>query len=335
MRSFCLIIFLSFLSLFNSAYADIERRASVDIGSGGTKLAIADVELETNQIVEILYEKSFSVPYQASLDQSVDRVFDEETKDLGLRTMVQIKEITDFYGVERIVAIATSAFRKAKNGQEFVKELEEASQISIRIISQMEEAEIAFFSAIAAGGYDPQETVVWDIGTGSFQIMALDDEGELVVHMGEDMGSVAFKSYIIENIQDHDLQEVASPNPISEEDLQEADAYARAFGRKAQKVIKEKIRSSSRKVVGIGRLFYNSIFPVASDGEVINRNGLRSFIDSSLNKTDAELNNPFAHVDVSNCVLTLAIMKALQIHEVIPIETTSTRGILVYPAYWN
>ena len=48
--------------------AAIERRAAIDIGSGGTKVAIADVDTESNQIVEILLDKSFSVPYQASLD---------------------------------------------------------------------------------------------------------------------------------------------------------------------------------------------------------------------------------------------------------------------------
>ncbi len=67
---------------------------------------------------------------------------------------------------------------------------------------------------------------------------------------------------------------------------------------------------------------------------MITRKGLRTYIEVSLNKTDAELNNPFAHVDVTNCILTLAIMKALHIHEIHPVEATTTRGMLVSPNYW-
>lgn len=70
-------------------------------------------------------------------------------------------------------------------------------------------------------------------------------------------------------------------------------------------------------VLGIGRLFYHSIRPTASEDNIITRKALRNFINESLNKTEEELNNPFAHVDVSNCILTLVIMKALHIHAIV------------------
>lgn len=98
-------------------------------------------------------------------------------------------------------------------------------------------------------------------------------------------------------------------------------------------MIKQKIQDTPT-IIGIGRLFYHSVRPLASEGDVITRNGLRKYIESSLNKTDEELNNPFAHVDVSNCILTLAMMKSLHIQEIKPIETTSTHGLLVSPDYW-
>jgi exopolyphosphatase/guanosine-5'-triphosphate,3'-diphosphate pyrophosphatase len=151
--------------------------------------------------------------------------------------------------------------------------------------------------------------------------------------MGEQMGSVAFKNYIVDAIQENDVEDTLSPNPMSEEDLKAADRYARAFARKAYPVIKQKIQAQGA-VIGIGRLFYHSIRPLASEDGVITRKGLRRFIEDSLNKTDEELNNPFAHVDVSNCILTLAIMKALHIQKIRPTETTTTRGLLVSPTYW-
>lgn len=321
------------ISAFTQMNANIERRAAIDIGSGGTKVTIGDIDTETNQIVHVVLDASFPVPYQASLDKSVDGIFDMKTKELGLKTFREIKKITDHHQVEKIVAIATSAFRKANNSKGFIVEIEKQTKIRVLIIPQREEGEIAFFSALASGTCNPEEAVVWDIGTGSLQMTTANTSDGLTVYMGEQMGSVAFKNYIIDAIQENDIEDITSPNPISEKDLKAADSYARAFARKAYPIIKEKIQAQST-VIGIGRLFYHSIRPIASEGDVINRSALRKFIENSLNKTDEELNNPFAHVDVSNCILTLAIMKALHIQEILPIETTTTKGLLVSPSYW-
>ncbi len=332
MKQLCLII-LFVLSTLTEAGADIERRAAIDIGSGGTKVTVADVDTETNQIVQIVLDMSFSVPYQASLDKSLDGTFDQETKALGLKTFKEIREIADQYQVQKIVAIATSAFRKANNSKVFILEIEKEADIKVQIIPQREEGEIAFFSALASGEFNPEGAVVWDIGTGSLQITTANTSDGLTVYMGEQMGSVAFKNYIISAVQENDIEDTISPNPISEEDLKTADIYARAFARKAYPIIKQKIQDQ-HTVIGIGRLFYHSIRPLAAEGDVITRKGLRKFIENSLNKTDGELNNPFAHVDVTNCILTLAIMKALHIQEILPVETTTTRGLLISPAYW-
>lgn len=332
MKRFYLII-LFLISACSHVNADVERRAAIDIGSGGTKVAIADIDTETNQILQIVLDTSFPVPYQASLDKSADGTFDQETKELGIQVFKEIKEITDEYQVQKIVAIATSAFRKANNSKAFITEIEKQTNIHVQIIPQREEGEIAFFSALASGEFNPKEAIVWDIGTGSLQMTTANDNEGLTVYMGEQMGSVAFKNYIVDAIQENDIEDTLSPNPISEEDLKAADSYARAFGRKAYPIIKEKIQAQGT-VIGIGRLFYNSIRPLASEGDVITRSGLRNFIENSLNKTDEELHNPYAHVDVSNCILTLAIMKALHIQEIRPIETTTTRGLLVSPSYW-
>ena len=100
MKNFYLVI-LFVISAFTQVNADVERRAAIDIGSGGTKVAIADVDTETNQIVQIVLDTSFPVPYQASLDKSADGTFDVKTKELGLKTFKEIKEIADQYQVQK------------------------------------------------------------------------------------------------------------------------------------------------------------------------------------------------------------------------------------------
>lgn len=78
----------------------IERRAAVDVGSGSTKVTIADVDATNQKIISIVFEDSFPVPYQTSLESSYDGSFDESIRDLGMRTFHQIKEITEDYQVQ-------------------------------------------------------------------------------------------------------------------------------------------------------------------------------------------------------------------------------------------
>ena len=322
------------VSLATFANAGIERRAAVDVGSGGTKVTIADVDMETNRIIQIVEDLSFPVAYQNALDKSVDGKFDSTTRALGIHTFKKIQEIANHHQVDKITAIATSAFRKANNSKKFVSEIEQQTGLCVQVISQREEGEIAFYSALAKGDLNPDEVIVWDIGTGSLQMTTASSDEGLTVYMGEDMGSVAFKNYIVGELQDHDIEDTISPNPMSKEDLKAADCYARAFARQAYPVFKQKIQADF-PVVGIGRLFYHSIRPIACEDGFITRKGLRTFIIESLDKTDEELNNPYAHVDVSNCILTLAVMKALHIQKILPVDTTTTKGLLVSPTYWE
>ncbi len=312
----------------------IERRAAIDIGSGGTKLAIADIDKTTNKIVNLILEKSFPVPYQAALEQSKDGNFDENIKNLGLKTFQEIKDVLSNYQVNKVAAVATAAFRTANNGESFAKEIDDQVGIKINIISQQEEGNLAFISALAVlNDKQPNNIVVWDIGTGSLQLTTLLENQDLTVFKGQ-LGSVPFRNYIIDVIQGKDSNKINSPNPMTLEDYKLADRYARALARKAFPVIKNKIQAEGM-VVGLGRLFYASIAPVAGQDGKITRKGLRNFINAALNKTDGELNNPFANVDVSNCILALAFMKALHIQEINVVDTTTSKGLLVANHYWE
>jgi len=311
----------------------IERRAAIDVGSGSTKVTIADVDPVSQQIISIIFEESFPVPYQASLEASYDGSFDENITDLGMITFKEIKVITENYQVQKIAAVATAAFRDATNGDRFAQEVKNETTIPLRVIPQREEGTMAFFSGIAASDKDPEQLIVWDIGTGSFQMTTLNESNDLSVYMGG-IGSIPFKNYIIDLIQGKDSNEITTPNPMTEEDVKEADRFARSLGRNAYPIIKEKIKLSEVELIGIGRLFSNSIGP-HGENEVIVRKDLRTFIDGAIGLTDLELNTPYANVDVSNAILVLAFMKALHIHEIHIIDTKSTRGMLIYTPYWE
>lgn len=139
---------------------------------------------------------------------------------------------------------------------------------------------------------------------------------------------------IEEMIQGNDSSDISTPNPLQEDEVNAADVYARALGRKAYPFIKNKIKHPQTVMIGIGRLFSNSIGPMGN-GINISRKDLRKYISASIGLSDEELNNPFANVDVSNAILVLGFMKALHIHEIQILDTKSTRGLLIYSPYWE
>ncbi len=313
----------------------IVRRAAIDVGSGSTKVCIAEIDCTTNQIKNVLFEGSFAAPYQSYLEIDPNLQFNAEIQEKGLATFVSIQELIAQYQVTNVVAIATEAFRKAKNGPEFAACVKEKTGIPLNVISQEDEGMIAFYSAVSSSSKDPDDILIWDIGTGSFQMIAAHEgiDHALEIYM-RSMGAVPFKKAIIQDIQGKDPAIVKTPNPMTQEDWEKADALARHMGRHAIPFIKEKMSTVEGHVVGIGRLFANSVQPMGTDGK-IHRDDLRAFIRSSLGKTDEELGDPFANVNVSNAILVLGVMKALHIHEIEIIETTSTKGILSYQPYWN
>ena len=331
---------------------EIERRAAVDTGSGSTKVTIADVDVTNGKIHTILFEESFPVPYQAALESSYDGRFDQNIRELGLGTFHKIHELLESYEVEKVAAVATAAFREANNGIEFADEVMRKTGIPLTVIPQREEGTLAYFSGIASTDRSPEELIVWDIGTGSFQMTTLNNslfveeqpelEDTLTVFMGG-IGSIPFRNYIIEVIQDKDVELNPTPNPMTEEEVKEADRYARSIARKAYPLIKDKIKQPEVSLIGIGRLFSSSISmrlgPLKKKSmgieNTIVRKDLRGFIESTVGKSEEELDDPFAHVDISNAILVLAFMKALHIHEIQIVDTKSTRGMLIYSPYWR
>jgi exopolyphosphatase/guanosine-5'-triphosphate,3'-diphosphate pyrophosphatase len=314
---------------------NIERRAAIDVGSGSTKVCIADIDVRTNEIKQILFEGSFFVPYQSYLETDPNTQFNAEIQEKALAVFGNIQDLLAQHQVTHVKAIATEAFRKAGNGADFAQLVKEKTGIPLNVISQEDEGKIAFYSAVSSTHQNPDNLLIWDIGTGSFQIIAAheDIDHKLEIYM-RSMGAVPFKNYIIQEIQGKDAAAVKSPNPMTQEDWEKADALARHMGRHALPYIKEKVGSVEGHVVGIGRLFANSVKPMGTDGK-IHRDDLREFIRSSLGKTDEELGDPFANVNTSNAILVLGVMKALHIHEISIIETTSTKGILSYEPYWK
>lgn len=202
--------------------ASLERRAALDIGSGCTKLLVADVDTANGRCVRVVTTQEVPVLYGVDLRRSADGRLSEAVQARGLAELGRLVREAKALGSKRLAAVATEAFRRAPNGSEFVSRIKKEVGLEIRIIDQRLEARLGFCTAAAVSDVSAGDLISWDCGGASYQlVMAGPDAaaGEYSAYCGA-LGDAVATAALVE-LQGRSFAEVPSPNPVS---LPEAEA---------------------------------------------------------------------------------------------------------------
>ncbi len=309
----------------------IAKRAAFDIGSGTTKMTVALVDTCRHTILKVLGEAKEKVPYKSDLSASKDRKFSQEIIDRGMKVLTTFKAQAVSLGAKTFAAVATSAFRHARNPKIFLERAYRELGLRIKIISQQDEGEIGYYGAAGKVKNNGKPLVVWDIGGGSMQLSASISE-KLSVHKGS-LASVTFKDYILKHIQRKETR--ATPNPIFQSDAAAALEHAKAHALKTtSQDLKAKLSNS--EILGIGGVHYYSIRnQVNSDSKSFTQKEVRDTLHRRLGLSDEAIGSKYASTEISNLILVLGYMEALNIQKVNVAKVNMTDGILVNPTYWK
>jgi hypothetical protein len=166
-----------------------ETRAALDIGSGQTKITIADVNTASNKIVCIHQQSVKFVFLRKDLAMSPEGVLSKTIQSHLIETLNEMQQASVIHNPTKWIAAGTSVFRQAQNSQTFIEETEKATGIKIKVISQAEEAEIGFHSALGVSCEEKDNIISLDVGSGSFQISCWIN-GKLHMY-GSEIGSQA------------------------------------------------------------------------------------------------------------------------------------------------
>lgn len=329
MRALWTIFFVAFTL---TAWADdkncLKTKAAFDIGSGATKLKVARVDTCLQKIKKVLVDTSLAVPYKDSLQNNDENVFDANLRKKGIEAINKLKALARIHAPASYLAVATSAFRTAKNGQAFAGEILGKTGVKVEIIDQDREARIGFAGASANVERKPDQIVVWDIGGGSMQITAYDHTGKFQIYRGK-IASASFKKHIIEEIQGANPKAVTSPNPIDEEDheIAQRDAMVVAMLTVPDE-IKQKIKKGA-SVIGIGGVHSQSIKNQTGAEKVYTLEALDEAIHRGLGKSDEQIGGDYASSDISNLILVRGFMEGMEVEEVLPKNVNLADGLLV------
>jgi len=163
----------------------VKRIAVVDLGTNSTRLLIADVangrveELERQTEITRLGERVDSAGKLAG--PAMKRVFE---------TVGSFRELIDAQGADKVVGVATSAVRDAKNGETFRQELADRFGVEARIIAGEEEARLSFLGATSGRPPGGDPLLVLDIGGGSTEFVVGVPGETPTFHVSTGAGSV-------------------------------------------------------------------------------------------------------------------------------------------------
>jgi len=307
----------------------IEQRAAFDIGSATMKMKIANVDKCSQSVIRVILQKEIKVPFA---ENTRHRLLSRDIRDKGLEQLAVLKKEALAHGVRSFAGVATAAFRLADNTPQFLAEINEKTGITIRMVSQDEEAILGYKAAMTQASSALGNIVVWDIGGNSMQIIVKDQDPHYRIYRGH-LASISFKNQLLERIH-HTSDWQKSPNPIGSRNLDAALDIAAKAASDVPDELKSFIHQTGTTVIGIGGVHNQSIRKQIGKTIAYTREDLVKAVKERLDWDDAQIGGSYADTNVSNLILVLGFMQKLDIKEVRLMDVNLTDGILIDPAYW-
>ena len=148
------------------------RLGVIDIGSNTVHTTV----LDASRGVRPIPQASESVTVKLMRFLTEDGNIDDEGVQTITEAVRSAVKVARQHGADRLLVIATSALREAGNGPEVLSQLEEIAGQPVEILSAVDEARLTFLAVRRWYGWGAGRLLVLDIGGGSLEIAAGNDE---------------------------------------------------------------------------------------------------------------------------------------------------------------
>lgn len=162
-------------------------------------MKIAAIDLGSNSIHTLIVEVNASGAFQV-LDREKEMVrlgavtlsrgyLTAAAMRRGLEALAKYKRLLESHGVEKVIAVATSAIREAGNGEEYLETIGETTGIWPRAIPGEEEGRLIYLAALHSVHLEGKRALLVDIGGGSVELV-LGAGQEIDWSVSEKLGSL-------------------------------------------------------------------------------------------------------------------------------------------------
>lgn len=149
--------------------------AAIDIGSNAVRLLINDVTIYENGKADFTKLTLLRIPLRLGFDVFKNGHIDKKRRQKLVDTIKIYKLLMDVYEVEEYRACATSAMRDATNGAEIIDAIKKETDIDIKVITGLEEADIIYETHIAENLEVGSSYLYIDVGGGSTEVTLFSD----------------------------------------------------------------------------------------------------------------------------------------------------------------
>jgi exopolyphosphatase/guanosine-5'-triphosphate,3'-diphosphate pyrophosphatase len=146
----------------------MSKIAVIDIGTNSIHMVLADVLPDFSYKILDRFKDVARLGDGAFATQRLS----EEAMARGLSVINRLATLAKNKGYDRLIAVATSAVREAKNGGDFIDLVKEQTGLTVRVISGTEEARLIFLGIKNSVPMTEQASLAVDVGGGSVEIMA-------------------------------------------------------------------------------------------------------------------------------------------------------------------
>ena len=143
----------------------MEKVGIIDLGSNTARLVIADLFADGYYMV--IDELKESVRLGQDMDR--DGFLKPQRIAETIKTLKTFKKLCDARGVSKIIAVGTAAVRRAKNQRSFLDEIQVSCNITVKVLSEEEEAVLVYRGVI--NSMDIPKGLILEIGGGSTKIV--------------------------------------------------------------------------------------------------------------------------------------------------------------------
>ena len=148
------------------------RLGVLDVGSNTVHMLVVDAHPGARPLPAFSHKVDLRLAANLEPDKTLSAVGEERLTEVVAEAM----RIAEDKGVEEFLAFATSAVRDAGNGLDVLQRIQERTGAEIRVLSGENEARLTFLAARRWFGWSSGRLLVFDIGGGSLEVAAGQDE---------------------------------------------------------------------------------------------------------------------------------------------------------------
>lgn len=147
------------------------RKAVIDLGTNTFHLLI--VQMKTDGGFEEIYRERI---YVYLTQEGIETIGPTPFKR-ALEAMIHFREMLTQHHCTTVTAIGTAALRTASNGKEFITAVFEKTNIQIKLIDGLKEADLIYKGVRQAVAFDEEYQLMMDIGGGSVEFIIANEKG--------------------------------------------------------------------------------------------------------------------------------------------------------------